>query len=121
MIDKLSALSKRVVWLIPLLYTAAAIALAVFGYVILVYDGEKADAFLIPCIIILLWSLVSAILLSTFPNVPSRAEEKLPLAKRFKIALTRLGYHLGAWVFVFLSIILVWLSVKLLNVWRGDF
>ena len=121
MIDQLSAFSKKVVWLKPLFFFATAAAFIVFGYVVLVEEGADKDVYIIPSVVVVLWSLVCALLLSIFPYVPPKPDKQQRLFERLKIRLARGGYHLGSWIFCVLSVSVVWLTIRLLNVWRADF
>jgi hypothetical protein len=121
MIDHLSVLSKKVVWLRPLFFIATAAAFIVFGYVVLIAEGADKDVYIIPCVVVVLWSLVCSLLLSIFPYVPPKPDRKQRLFERLKIRLARGCYHIGSWIFCVLSAALVWLTIRLLNVWRADF
>jgi hypothetical protein len=121
MIDRLSAFAQKTVWLKPLFFIAAAAACIVFGYVVLIADGAEKDVYIIPSMVVVLWSLVCLLLLSFFPHVPPRPDTRLRASQRLKIRLARGLYHLGAWLFCLLSVSVVLLTIKMLNVWRADF
>jgi hypothetical protein len=121
MIDHLSAISKKLVWLKPLFFITAAAACIVFGYGVLVEGGVDKDIYIIPSIVAVLWSLVCSLLLSTFPYVPPKPDRQMRLFKRLKIRMARGGYHLGSWIFCVLSASLLWLTIRLICVWRADF
>ena len=57
MIDHLSAFSKKAVWLKPFFFIATAAALLVFGYVVFIEEGADKDVYLIPSVVVVLWSL----------------------------------------------------------------
>ena len=121
MIDSLSKLSRKFVWLRPLLLIVSFIAFIVFGWVVLFTTGAEKDIYIIPCIVSMLWSISFWLLLSIFPHVPQRTDSKDKLYKRFKIATIRAAYHFVALIFLLLSILTIFLSLKLFNVWRRDF
>ncbi len=121
MIDHLSAFSKKVVWLKPLFFITTAAAFIVFGYVVLIETGADKDVYIIPSIVGVLWSLVCLLLLSVFPYVPPKPDKQMRFYKRLKIRLARGGYHIGSLMFCVLSASVVWLTLKLINVWRADF
>ena len=121
MIDHLSAFSKKVVWLKPLFFIATATAFIVFGYVVLIEEGADKDVYIIPSVVVVLWSLVCSLLLSIFPYVPAKPDRQQRLFERLKIRLARSGYHIGSWILCVLSVSVVWLTIRLLNVWRADF
>lgn len=121
MIDSLCVFSKKVVWLKPLFFITTAVAFIVFGYVVLIEDGADKDIFIIPSIVVVLWSLVCSLLLSVFPYVPPKPDKQQRVLKRLKIRLVRGGYHIGSLMFFVLSASVVWVTLRLINVWRADF
>jgi len=121
MIDHLRALSKKFLWLKPLFLITTAAAFILFGYVVLIEEGSGKDVYLIPCLIGLLWSLVCSLLLSVFPYVPPKSDQQKRFPERLKTWLVRGAYHIGALMFCVLSVLVVWLTLRLLNVWRADF
>ena len=121
MIDHLRAFSKKVLWLKPLFFTTTAAAFILFGYAVLIEEGADKDVYIIPSLIGVLWSLVCLLLLYIFPYVPPKPDEQMRFIKRLKIRLARGGYHIGSLMFCVLSASVVWLTLKLLNVWRADF
>ncbi len=121
MIDYLSVFSKKVVWLKPLFFITTAAAFIVFGYVVLIEEGADKDVYIIPSIVVVLWSLVCSLLLSIFPYVPPKTDKQQRFLKRLKIRLARGGYHIGSLMFCVLSVSVVWLTLRLINVWRADF
>lgn len=121
MIDRLRTISQRSGWLKPLLYVAAGAALVVFGYVIFIESGTATDVYIIPSIVVVLWSLVGLLVLFIFPGVPPEPGRHQRLVKRLKIRLIRMGYHLAAWSFCALSAIVVWLTIRIVSIWLADF
>ena len=121
MIDHLSAFSKKVAWLKTFFFITTAASFIVFGYAVLIEEGADKDVYIIPSIVGALWSLVGSLLLSVFPYVPPKPDKQQRFFKRLKIWLARGGYHIGSLMFCVLSASVVWLTFKLLNVWRADF
>ena len=121
MIDHLRVFSEKLVCLKPLFLLTTVIACIVLGYVVLKQQGTTNDVLIIPSIIGVLWSLVCLLLLLIFPYVPPKPDQRLNYVKRLKIRCIRVGYHIGGVVFISLSVSVVWLSLKLLNVWYSDF
>jgi len=121
MIDHLRAFSKKAVWLKPFFFIATAAAFLVFGYVVLIEEGADKDVYLIPSVVVVLWSLVCTLLLSVFPYAPPKPDKQQRRLERLKIRLIRAAYHLGSWLFCLLSAAALWLSIKLLSVWHADF
>jgi len=121
MIDHLSAFSKKVVWLKPQFFLTTTAALIVPSYVVLFEQGLDKDVYIIPSVLGVLWSLVCSLLLLVFPYVPPKPDKQLRFFKRLKVRCTRAGYHIGSLVFVLLTVSVVWLTLRLLNVWHADF
>lgn len=121
MIDHLSAFAKKVVWLKPLFFIITATSVIVFGYVLFLGNGADKDVYIIPSIVGVLWSFVCLLLLSVFPHVPPKPGKHQCLFKRLQIRLVRGCYHIGLLVFCVLSASTVWLTIRLINVWRADF
>ena len=121
MIDHLRTFSKKIVWLKPFLIILTVASFIVFGYVVLIEEGTGKDVYIIPSIIGVLWSLVCLLLFSVFPYVPPKPDKQERFFRRLKIRLVRGCYHIGAVIFCVLSVSVVVLSLKLLNVWRTDF
>ena len=121
MIDRLRAFSNKVVWLKPFFFIATVTALIVFGYVVLIEQGVDNDVYLIPSIVVVLWSLVCSLVLSIFPYVPPKPDKQERLLTRLKIRLARGGYHICFWLFCLLSGAVVWLTIRMLSVWRANF
>jgi len=121
MIDYLSTLSKKLIWLKPLFLLTTIGAFIVFGYVMLFVNGTKRDIYLIPCIISFLWSLTCWLILSFIPYVPDIANRQQRFVARITTAIVRGGYYLLSLVFVLLSLFIFALTFKLVNVWRVQF
>lgn len=121
MIDHLSAFIKKIVWLKPIFLIGAAVSLLVFGYVVLFGEGADKDVYLIPSVVVVLWSLLCSLLISVFPYVPPKPDRQQRLFRRLKIRLARGGFRIGLLLFCFLSAVAVWLTIRLLSVWRADF
>ena len=121
MIDHLSVFSKKAAWLKPVCFIATGAAVIVFGYVVFIEEGAEKDVYLIPSVVVVLWSLVCSLLLSVFPYVPPKPDKQQRRFERLKTRLARGAFHVGSWIFCALSAVAVWLSIRLLSVWIADF
>ena len=121
MIDHLRAFSKKVAWLKPFFFITAAAAFIVFGYIVFIEEGGEKDIYLIPSVTIALWSLVCSLLLSVFPYAPPAPDKQQRLSERLKIRLARACYHIVSWIFCVLSVLIVWLTIRLLSIWHADY
>ena len=84
-------------------------------------EGSDKDVYLIPSVVVALWSLLCSLLLSVFPYVPPKPDKQQRLFERLKIRLASGSFHIGSWIFCVLSAVAVWLTIRLLSVWRADF
>jgi len=121
MIDQLSVFSIKFIWLRPLFFFTTVAAITLLAYVVLIENGADKEAYVIPCIVGVLWSLVCLLLLSTFPHVPPKPDMQQRFHKRLEIRLVRGFYYIVSLIFVALSATAVLLTFRLLNVWRADF
>lgn len=121
MIDQLRDFAKKVAWLQPFFILAAVATLLLFGYLVLLVDSAAAEVYVIPCIVALLWSLLCLLLLIFFPGVPKSPGEQLKFWTRIKIRFIRTVYRIGLLLFILLSGVAIWLSLRMLGVWRAGF
>lgn len=121
MIDRLSLFSQKIIRLKPIFYGLAFISLLVLGYVIFFVSGARHDVYIIPCLMALLWSSFSVFLLSTFPYVPSKPGKEIGFFKRLKLRFIRGFYHIFSLLFVVMSGTIIWLTIRLLNIWLADY
>lgn len=121
MIDHVSAVIKKIVWLKPIFFIGAGASLIAFGYVVLFGEGADKDVYLIPSVVVVLWSLLCSLIFSVFPYVPPKPDRQQRLFERLKIRMARAGFHIGLLISCVLSAVAVWLTVRLLSVWWTDF
>ena len=121
MIDIFAELSKRIYWVKPIAYVVVIGFTGLFGYAIVFRDAGDTDVFLIPSILGVLWSLLLISITSIFPNVPTIPSSDDKFFNRIKIRLKRGIYYILGLLFVILSIAIIFLSLKMFGIWRGDY
>lgn len=117
MIDNISTFSKRFTWLKPLFILAAVASFIVFGLVVFFVNGAEQDIYIIPSIVTFLWSLTCWLILAFFPNVPPAVDKQQSITSRLKNSITRGNYCLILLIFIVLSIGILLLTFKLVNIW----
>ena len=118
MIDRLRDFLKKITWLTPIFITSTVLAFVVFGYVIIA--GPATDKYVIPAIVMMLWSLVCSLLLLYFPHVPQKSDRQQGIFRRWKTGFLRTLYRIGLFLFCLLSALALWLTLRLLNIWRME-
>lgn len=121
MIDIFAEISKRIYWVKPIAYIVVIGFAGLFGYAIVFRDAGDTDVFLIPSFLGVLWSLLLISITSIFPNVPTIPNSDDKLFTRIKIRLKRGLYYILGLLFVILSIAIIFFSLKMFGIWRGDY
>ncbi len=121
MIDYFSAFSKKFIWLKSLFLITTLTSFIVFGMVIFFATGTGKDIYVIPSIVSVLWSLICWLILAFFPNVPPVVNKQQHILSRLKNTIIRGNYYFILLIFAVLSMLVLLLTLKLLNVWLVDF
>jgi len=74
------------------------------------------DVLLIPCALLVLWSVVGYTGLSIFPAVPPDTAEKIGWLARLRLRLVRFLCFLLALVFVILTLAALYTSLRLISI-----
>ncbi len=121
MLEALSAISTRLYWTKPIALLLGTVFFGVFVTSIFDLGGFDSDALLIPGLLGVIWSATYYLFLNIFPSVPSRPGVEVKLFTRAKIRFQRGMYYLLGLILVALSVVLLFLSFKLLGIWRAEF
>lgn len=121
MIDRLRDILIKIIWLKPLFYIGSGAATIFFVYIVFLADEPAKEVYVIPCIVIFLWSLSCSLLLSFFPHVPRKPKDHQSFLARLKIRLIRAAYWAGFVFICCISALVVWLTLRMLNVWYAEF
>lgn len=121
MIETFSKFAKKYYWLRPILHIVSFAFLALFIYLLLSSESTEKDAYLIPCILGFLWSLLFSSMFSIFPNFPQKVDPEAKFFQRIKQNVVRGFYFLLLVLFVGVSIGVVMLSMKMANIWFADY
>ena len=121
MLNIFSAISTRLSWSKPFVAILGLICFGIFILSILGLGYFDSEIFMIPSLLLGLWSGLYFMLLSTFYSVPPAPVRDLNFFKKMKIRLIRgLYYFLGA-VFIVLTLAVVVISFKFSGVWRAEY
>jgi hypothetical protein len=69
-----------------------------------------------PCFVAFIWLLLINIMLSVFDSAPSINRENYGMFARFKIKFKRRVLHLSAFLFICLTLVIIFLTVRFLRV-----
>ncbi len=121
MIDRFRSISVAGKRFKPFVVFVGIVAITIFVLEVLGIIGTPGDDFLlIPSMVLSLWAIVLWAILHSFPNVPERLDKSARFFKRIKSKMVRLSYYLLAILFVATTVMLIWLSSKLLVMWYGE-
>ncbi|RCU51475.1 hypothetical protein DU002_03090 [Corallincola holothuriorum] len=121
MLEVLNSASTKAGWLKPVVTIASVVSLSAFLYVVLIAEGASKDVYLIPSVVVFLWTLLFSFLLAVFPNIPAVPDKSCNLLFRAKVRVVRWFYYIVAAFFLVATLAVVLLSMRILNVWRIDF
>ncbi len=85
--------------------------------IVVTSDSHQEDVFLIPSILLLIWSLVFFNLINLFANAPRKPTKNDAFFLKIKIRLKRAWYHFLSLIFILISITAIFFTMKLLGVW----
>lgn len=121
MLERLSAVSKRLYWTKPIAVLLGLVFISLFVTSLLGLAGFDTDTLLIPSLLGALWSTLYYILLAIFPSVPVILGKELTFMTRIKVRLQRGMYYVLAIMLITLTIVILLLSFRLLGIWRTEF
>jgi len=119
MLELLGKLSVKLQPLRKLSYILGVIFLSVIIFEFLPVDSQQQQLdspYAILSFIACIWLLLFNILISIFDNVPSANNKSLGVFARFKIKLQRTFYHLLALLFIGLTLVIIFLTVRILRI-----
>ena len=110
LVSKLQAFRK------PSLILAIFFLLGAFVQLVL-FDAQYINpSNAMPCFVTFIWLLLINIMLSVFNSAPSINRENYGMFARFKIKFKRCVLHLSAFLFICLTIVIIFLTVRFLRV-----
>lgn len=122
MIDKLRTAVLKVQWLKPIFVVIAVASIAMFAYVIFGQSGmAKDDYYLLPSVVMLLWSLVACALLFTFVHVPEKPDKSIGFFRRIGIRCKRGYYYILAILSLGTTLAMLLVSFRVVRIWLGDY
>ena len=121
MIDRFRSIAVAGKRFKPFVIFVGMVAITIFGLEVLGIIGTPGeDVLLIPSIVLSLWAIVLWTMLQSFPGVPERLDKSARFFKRIKSKMVRLSYYLLVILFVATTVMLIWLSFRLLGIWYGE-
>jgi len=102
-----------------------ALALGLMSFVLLVYaivflSIEQQNTLAVPCLLIILWSLLLFVFIRIFSYAESNVIGKNSLFSRAKRYLKKLFYNIFACIFFLLSFSVFYLTYKMLAIWFAE-
>jgi len=118
MVDRLRAIALKTQWLKPFTNTLVLASFFLFIYVIFGETSIAADdLYLIPSLLILIWSLLCCSFLYTFPYVPIKSTKADGLIKQIKTQIIRGYYYLLMLIAVLASLAVLLVSIRIISIW----
>ena len=121
MLETLSAISTRLYWSKPFVVILGLICAGLFILSILDLGYVDSEILLIPSLLCGLWSSLYFILLTTFPSLPPSPGSDVKFFEKVKMQFFRGIYYLLGIIFIALTVAVILISFKLLNVWRAEY
>ncbi len=119
MLELLEKLSIKLQPFRKLIYLLVAILIVIIVIQLLQTPSphyQSNNSYAILSFITCIWLLLFNILISTFNNIPSLTNKSLGVVTRLKVKLWRFYYHFLALLFIGLTLVIVFLSIRLLRI-----
>lgn len=118
MIDKLSLVSLKMQWIKPFINIILAISIGTFIFIVFgSHSFASDDRYLIPSVIMLIWSLLLCSFIYTFPLVPKKALKNDGYIKRLKNNVIRCYFYLLSLIAVLACFGVILVSVRIVGIW----
>ena len=105
----------------PFALIILVVSLAAAVIIIIKSHSHQDDLFLIPSLLGLVWALNCLGLLYTFPEIPRKSKKEDRFLLKLKLKLKRLWYWILGLLFIFTSIALLIISIRLMGIWFRDY
>ncbi len=120
MLERFSRIARRYKPMVPVAAILAAALLATAISVALLPPSWEADFLLIPSVVGFIWALSAYIFLTGFVNVPRKTTREDTLRVRVKLTLLRIAYGGMALVFLALTAVSLFLSLRMAGIWLSE-
>ncbi len=120
MLETLARLAIKLHWSKPLVIVIGACFFGWFCLNIFGVLGTDSDAYLIPSVLGLLWSVLLFFLLTTFLDIPPKPQAEASFLIRLKTRIKRSFYYLLGLIFLLLTIAVSLYSFRMLGIWMSD-
>lgn len=110
-------LARRFLFLKPLLNIIVVIALATVAFLFLFSTIAMQNQYALPSLILAVWCLLFSALLGLFASTPKPQITSQSWFSRFRYKLLKGLFSLSLVLFLFMTLALLYATVKLLRVW----
>ena len=121
MLERFHRIAQRCMPAKPVIVVLGVTSLVTSLVIIFSPQSDRADFFLIPSIVALMWALSAYVFLTGFADVPRRATREDKFLLRLKLRIGRVSYWGVAVVFLALSVVAVVVSFRMLSIWLADY
>ena len=120
----LETLNRIARWLLPL--RMLFLGLAIFGFMLLIVslfaeEGGQQGLFAIPAMTLFLWALSVFVFILNFAVIPQRNEGESGMIRRGMQRLQRAWYWLVGLFFLVTTLVLLYVTTRILTIWLRDF
>ncbi len=117
MLEQLKRLADKLrVLRAPALFLSLLTLLAL-AWIVINSNSQEDDIYLIPVLVLFIWSLLAFSFLSLFAHIPQHAEEKSSRLEKMITGLQRGFYYLFAIALILVTNALILTSVQLFGAW----
>lgn len=120
----LETLNRIARWLLPL--RMLFLGLAIFGFMLLIVslfaeEGGQQGLFAIPAMTLFLWALSVFVFILNFAVIPQRNEGESGMIRRGMQRLQRAWYWLVGLFFLVTTLVLLYVTTRIVTIWLRDF
>ena len=121
MIEKFGTIVKIIRPARPVFFLLSVISFLSFLYLLLAGRPLDQDRYIIPAIVVFLWSLSACAFIDNFSGMQELTVDEAGFWKRLRLRLQRAWYWLIALVFTAATLFGLALSYKLVSIWLKDY
>lgn len=118
MLERLKRIAVRLAPIRKWVLLLAIVALGAIAYVLSTSQTQAEDIYLIPTLVLFIWSLTVYSFLGVFSNIPPMPISGQTLLRRLLMRVKRFFYYVLLTLFAAMSLFLVITSWQLAGAWR---